>query len=365
MANIVTVWSTFFITDAGLRLRQQSIATGETLKFCGAKIGQGVPSNPLNIPNMTDIVSVAEEVPVVRSISEGVTHFIGVRIDNTSFKQPILMTEIGIFATIGEDEPVLYGYTYATQGYDSIPAGNVSHYVWTIGIDTVISRAHNISFVYDGSKVYATEEKIDELIQAFDKFKDSADVKSAVDKSDQALDIVNKVKHQLENLSVPGIIRQDIVIPITGWVQGDPEEYDGLSVDIPIEDVAGDMIPIVIVPPKQIKVIGERKFSPCVKSDDGYIRLYSKASPPEPINATLILLITSEGVTGGGNYQLPTASEDRLGGVKIGENITVSDDGTISVNKESLIGDLTATNEETQAIIDKHFAINSNPAVKI
>ncbi len=355
MANIVTIWSTFFITDAGLRLRQQSIATGVELKFCGAKIGQGVPANPLNIPNMTDIVSAAEEVPVVRSISEGVTHCIGVRIDNTDFKHPILMTEIGIFATIGEDEPVLYGYTYATQGYDSIPAGNVSHYVWTIGIDTVISRAQNISFVYDGSKVYATEEEIDELIQAFDKFKDSADVKSAVDKSDQALDTANEVKQMLENFSTSGIARQDIVIPTTGWVKSDPEEYEGLSVDIPVEGVTGDMIPIVIVPPKQIKVIGERKFSPCVKSDDGYIRLYSKASPPEPINATLVLLITSGGATGGGSYQLPTASADKLGGVKIGENINITDDGTISVNSEELVSDIVASDEDAEEVITRYF----------
>lgn len=355
MANIVTIWSTFFITDAGLRLRQQSIATGVELKFCGAKIGQGVPANPLNIPNMTDIVSAAEEVPVVRSISEGVTHCIGVRIDNTDFKQPILMTEIGIFATIGEDEPVLYGYTYATQGYDSIPAGNVSHYVWTIGIDTVISRAQNISFVYDGSKVYATEEEIDELIQAFDKFKDSADVKSAVDKSDQALDTANEVKQMLENFSTSSMARQDIIIPTTGWVQSDPEEYEGLSVDIPVEGVTGDMIPIVIVPPKQLKVIGERKFSPCVKSDDGYIRLYSKASPPEPINATLVLLITSGGATGGGSYQLPTASADKLGGVKIGENINVTDDGTISVNSEELASDIVASDEDAEEVITRYF----------
>ena len=173
MANVITNWSQFFLTDAGLRLRQQSIATGAELIFCFAKIGQGKPVNPENIPLMTDIVSAAEEVPVVRSIAEVVTHYVGVRVDNKNFKQPVLMTEIGLFARIGDDEPVLYGYTYATQGYDSIPAGSVSHYTWTIGIDTVISRAQSISFNYDGSKVYATEEEIDQLIQAFDAFKES------------------------------------------------------------------------------------------------------------------------------------------------------------------------------------------------
>jgi len=37
------------------------------------------------------------------------------------------------------------------------------------------------------------------------------------------------------------------------------------------------------------------------------------------------------GGAGGGNYTLPTATSSRLGGVKIGTNVTVANDGTISV----------------------------------
>lgn len=160
MANVVTQWNPFIITNKGLELRQRSIATGATITFNYAKIGQGVPSNPATIPSMTDIISAAEQVPVVRSESDGVTHSVGIRIDNADFEQPVLMTEIGLFASIGQETPVLYGYTYATQGYDSIPAGSTSHYVWTVSIDTVISRAQSISFTYDGSGVYVTEAEM-------------------------------------------------------------------------------------------------------------------------------------------------------------------------------------------------------------
>lgn len=160
MANVVTQWNPFIITNKGLELRQRSIATGATITFNYAKIGQGVPSNPATIPSMTDIISAAEQVPVVRSESDGVTHSVGIRIDNADFEQPVLMTEIGLFASIGQETPVLYGYTYTTQGYDSIPAGSTSHYVWTVSIDTVISRAQSISFTYDGSGVYITEAEM-------------------------------------------------------------------------------------------------------------------------------------------------------------------------------------------------------------
>ena len=160
MANVVTQWNPFIITNKGLELRQRSIATGATITFNYAKIGQGVPSNPATIPSMTDIISAAEQVPVVRSESDGVTHSVGIRIDNADFEQPVLMTEIGLLASIGQETPVLYGYTYTTQGYDSIPAGSTSHYIWTVSIDTVISRAQSISFTYDGSGVYITEAEM-------------------------------------------------------------------------------------------------------------------------------------------------------------------------------------------------------------
>ncbi len=171
MADVVTVWNPFIITNRGLNLRQEAIATGKTVAFDYAKIGQGAPSNPANIPLMADLVTQAQQVPVVRSESNGVTHFVGVRIDNKDFLQPVLMREIGLFASLDGSAPILYGYTYAAQGYDSIPAGSASHYIWTVGIDTVLSRTQNISFTYDGSAVYALHDDIDQMILSFNAFK--------------------------------------------------------------------------------------------------------------------------------------------------------------------------------------------------
>jgi hypothetical protein len=162
-------------------MRQEAIATGKSVTFNYAKVGQGAPSLPSNIPLMTDVVMPAQQVPVVRSESNGVTHFVGVRIDNIDFAQPVLMREVGLFASIDGGDPVLYGYTYATQGYDSIPAGSVSHYIWTVGIDTVLSRAQSISFVYDGSTVYASYDDIDQLITAFENFKAEVIIETSLD----------------------------------------------------------------------------------------------------------------------------------------------------------------------------------------
>lgn len=362
-------WENVTITKGGEQLLSKMM-NGSKLLFTRVVIGDKTVNNEL-LSAQTSVFSPLSAPALIAGRSETPQENgtqIKIQIRNDGVSKTTRMLQIGLYAKSEHDEEVLFGILQDDIG-EEIPAyEEFPQFLIELYATIAISRTNNIQVVVNPS-VYITFADLQ-------KFKDEIDpslmpkdipekVDDATEKAELALETANKVKQQLENLSVPGITKQEIIIPTTGWVQGNPEEYEGLLVDIPVEGVTEDMIPIVIVPPKQLKVIGERKFSPCVKSDDGYIRLYSKASPPEPINATLILLITSEGATGGGNYQLPTASEDRLGGVKIGENITVSDDGTISVNKESLIGDLTATNEETQAIIDKHFAINSNPAVKI
>ncbi len=325
MANVITDWSQFYLTDMGLRLRQQTIATGAELTFCFAKIGQGVPIKPENIPLMTDIISAAEKVPVVRSEAEGVTHSVGVRIDNKEFKQPVLMTEIGLFAQIGEEEPVLYGYTYATQGYDSIPAGKVSHYTWTIIIDTVISRAQSITFSYDGSKVYATEEEFDEL------------------------------KQQIAKLDTSGISSLNIAIPISGWAEN--TDTGGLFIDIPAEGVTENIIPIISIAPGDGAAAAKCGLSTRAQTGDGYIKLYVKTAPEREINADVVLLSPSKNISGGGSAaRLLPATATRLGGVKIGSGVSVTDDGTISVTTEGI----TATDEDVENIIDEIFGEQSN-----
>lgn len=366
MANTITVWSQFYITDAGLRLRQQTIATGAELTFCFAKIGQGVPSNPENIPLMTDIVLSAEEVPVIRSESDGATHYVGVRVDNKDFKQPVLMTEIGLFAKIGDDEPILYGYTYATQGYDSIPAGNVSHYIWTIGIDTIISRSQSITFEYDGSKVYATEEEMDVLIKAFDDFKDeireglmpsdfperlddaNKNSEEAVEKADKALITAEEVRKEMEQFNPSGITSQDIIVPTTGWIGSD--EIAPMCIDIEVEGILESMIPLITIAPTDDVIAKNCKMSCHAKTGDGYIRIYAETAPSQPVSMTANLLSPS-GNTASGEYNLLPATADRLGGVKIGDGVAVKDDGTISVSTE----EIAATDEEAETIIEEIF----------
>ena len=72
------------------------------------------------------------------------------------------------------------------------------------------------------------------------------------------------------------------------------------------------------------------------------------------------ITLSGGGTGGGGTYILPTATQTRLGGVKIGDGITLSDDGTISVDTEQTAenaADIVERNatEPTDAEVDALF----------
>lgn len=83
------------------------------------------------------------------------------------------------------------------------------------------------------------------------------------------------------------------------------------------------------------------------------------------MQACLLLLNASNGVAGGGGssgggYVLPAATATRLGGVKIGENVNVTSDGTITVDGDELLDEVAATDEDVQEMLDDTF--NSSAA---
>ena len=182
MADVITKWSDFIIVDNGLALRQQAVATGYQVAFVFAEIGEGIPSDPSDIPLMTSLVQFAQRAVVLPSSSTGSTHHLNVRIDNTDYPTAVLMREMAVYAKLippnnpgnivaGSQTPVeflaptLYGYAYTIQGFESIPAGSEFHRIWTVGIDTKLSRSTSVVIIYDGSTVFVTHDDLDDAIK--------------------------------------------------------------------------------------------------------------------------------------------------------------------------------------------------------
>ena len=150
-----------------------------------------------------------------------------------------------------------------------------------------------------------------------------------------------------------------ITIPVDGWQDNPDGGAYAYRADIPVESVTAKLIPQLFYPPESAERAGYYGFSPVCETLDGLLRVWSKAVPAEPIPAVLNLtgdasgyFAVGDGNTGSGTFTLPPATENTLGGVKVGSGLNVTRDGTLSVNaateaevNEMLTGVLTPENK--------------------
>lgn len=184
-----------------------------------------------------------------------------------------------------------------------------------------------------------------------------------------AVGAVDKVSATIDPNAVPSYsaVRQliaeatavlKITIPKDGWTNGDwhtgegnegAEEPDmednyGLRMDIPLDGVTEAMQPFLSVHPAYLETAKGCELFTTVRTMDGVLRLYAKSAPTTDMTATLTLLCATSGTVSGETvsgigYPLPAATATRLGGVKVGDGLSVATDGTISVNSDKVVTD--------------------------
>ena len=173
-------WSPYYITDAGRALRQLSIAEGKQMVFTRAVIGTGKPADPATIDEMSGLVAFAKDVIIKRSYAIEANHLIVVRVDNSGYTQDVLMTEIGVYAKIDDQEDnqaILYGYAYSLDGYVLIPAqtSNTNRKIYEITLDTYLSRSSDIQIVFDSSTIFVSHADLDDAVESIDATIESLD----------------------------------------------------------------------------------------------------------------------------------------------------------------------------------------------
>lgn len=189
----------------------------------------------------------------------------------------------------------------------------------------------------------------------------------AVDKVTATIDPDSIVTQAaVEQMIAAATVKRELKIPATGWDVGAEEGAEGsFYVDIPQSDVTEDMVPVISVLPAYMETAKECGLCTAARTMAGGLRLYAEKAPEAEMQACLLLLNASNGVAGGGGssgggYVLPAATATRLGGVKIGENVNVTSDGTITVDGDELLDEASATDEDVQEMLDDTF--NSSDA---
>ncbi len=107
----------------------------------------------------------------------------------------------------------------------------------------------------------------------------------------EAVATVGWVEQNLKRYSRKTIIF-DIMIPKTGWVRNTDinEDTDIRHVDVPLEDITEDTIPMLSIYPQDLDVARKCGMCPTVRALNGILRIYSEKPPSMEIHASLALL---------------------------------------------------------------------------
>ncbi len=214
-------------------------------------------------------------------------------------------------------------------------AVNVLDYVG-IGIDPKTGKKHAINYL---PKVAEWEETIyqyemkDKLIGGVDGL-DNVQAQMLANRTEY-------LKKAIEEKGGAGIEVCTISIPKTGWTKGTGiYEY---TIDIPSESITENLIPILTILPTSVDEAASCGLCPACETVNGALRLYAKKEPQTAMEGSLTLIFPKGG---GGNVDLPIATESALGAVKIGNGLTVQSDGTLSINKDTVMTNEDLVDEE-------------------
>lgn len=119
----------------------------------------------------------------------------------------------------------------------------------------------------------------------------------------------------------------ELAVPADGW---EADETYGYHRDIENAEVTKEMVPYVKVVPESEEAAKACRMAASCQTFDGRLRIYAKSIPATPIVVSAAFI---GGLKGGEAYgDLPIATKDQPGLVQVGEGLSVTDDGTISVS---------------------------------
>lgn len=144
-------------------------------------------------------------------------------------------------------------------------------------------------------------------------------------------------------------------IPAEGWEADPSGGIYPYCVDIPAAGVTAKMIPAIYTLPEGTATAQDCGLCPSCQTLDGALRVWTKEIPAGPIPAGVTLHGDATGylkVRDESAPYIPPATEDSDGGVKVGEGLSVTSDGTLSVDM--------ASEAEVNKVLDEALAPNDN-----
>ncbi len=318
----------FAVTAAGRRLFAKLAATARPLIFSKVVFGTGsMPegSQDNDLFQMTDLIEPFANGTSTTPIYENdtVSMTVQFRSDmNGGIEKTVWLSEFGIFAEDPDGGEVLVCYSNFSSCPESILAYNLGgNAIRDFPVSFVIGAASDVKLEFPAG-AFLTSEDASELMEAC--------LRRAV-----------------------GMNAVSFTIPGDAWAEATFGCFN-FCAETEVDSVSGTQHPVATLDAASIETAWQCGLSSVVETLDGRLRFRSDRKPAEAISGTCILFTEGLSTGAGTGGALPIATKTRLGGVKIGDGLSVTPDGEISVNPDQVLTDkdLVDENEVVQAVAD-------------
>ena len=360
-------WNQSAYTAAGAGMLTETLA-GRKLSITRAAGGMGT-CEASELGNLTDVVG--EQITLgLLGITDTEAEDddgtlvpakqVGTQITNEGLAETRILHQVGVYGKLDTDDTEHMIYVLQDERGIELPseADNPS-FAFDLYVNLLISHKSNIVLkVEPGGKV--TLAQVQQMIEAHN---DSPTAHSGI--IQQAMSrAVQQAVAQVSGMVGSAIVKE-ITIPAEGWAldeTGSDEPYMGMDeyryyVDVTDEEVTDDQVPIVALHKDALETAKQAGLCPTAQTVTGAVRFWARYEPMQDMAATLALLSASgSGQTGGGGtYVLPVATETTLGGVKIGEGLAITPDGTATVEGAPIAEGEKATVADANAVMDEVY----------
>lgn len=372
------------ITDVGNAKMAQAILEGRKVNIVEMRLGDGGGSYYLPTVEQTALVNEVWSGEIAnKSISDFSPNIIAVKAVIPSSVGGFTVREAGLF---DDDGDLIAVCNMPEIAKATLPEGISSNL--DIVMNILLSNTDAVEFVINSTLDPASRDDLEQAVAAVKEETAQALEEHNADSSAHA----KAIKATVQSMVASGELAaggsqaavSEITIPAEGWqnvgtVNGTTEDADGdgeagtdgsesggLYLDIAVEGVTEDMIPLLFIYQADLETARQCGFSTSVRTLEGVVRVYSQAAPASAIRATLALFGSGGTASGGGSYILQAATATTLGGVKVGDGLSVTEDGTLSVDATNLseeaaaalVEATTESDENVEQMLDETFAVD-------
>ena len=347
----------------GIALIAKVLAGRCQMKYTRVAVGKGYIPDEETPKTMTEPAEYVMDASIV-----GVTNPVAgecqvtITIDSANVETGFYCTGVLLYAEDPDEGEVPYTYLALENEPEWIrPKTSLVGKLATIDIIAAVGDVDKVTAVIDPDAA-ATLALVQQLIEEHnaDPNAHSEAIKNTVSEELDRLSIVTEdnveqmVSDAVQNMpagSYYGYL--DITIPASGWVEAEEPSADhNYTCDVAAEGVTADLIPSGGPKLGSCSVANKAEVASGCETLEGAVRFFSKKIPETDISAFIILLEQGKGET---DYELPVATETTLGGVKIGEGLAITPDGTATVEGAPIAEGEKATVADANAVMDEVY----------